>query len=874
MAINHGDKFDFAQLIELAASANASPVSKAVDYFKMTYDDSAQPWGYRIVDRVKITNAGALYQVGDLLSLGWGTQYEVGAVGESGQIKLLRAIDKGYGLFSDTMPISGAFTGGSGSGATAAWSIVQVGPNVNYDFGQGGNDYNPLRGQINQFFMVSTGKEYQVGNELTWPEWTASKIIVDAVASDGSITAWHSEDITVTGIVPENYDLMLVVTGSGYGAKFGGYPILEPKPSWRTELNRLRWYIADYINNTMLGAGRVISPEKLCCSGPWPTAGITENFEDTNFYYEDNGVAESVTLACDLPSLSPSPFEVAIVDKDVAYIAPQTYGTHMEFSICVGGSSPLQVTGSFTFNGFVAWGGTFTYNPDASLASWTPDGVDPISLVAISGNFPGAMTVTSTPVPTSPTTGGTVSIKFDINESLAPGIYTLILDVTAPADGTSQQTHTGVNFLVGFGGSVLATGTSSITVSTAEVAPAIHSFKTVKKIKLPTDLNGLAPVIYAVDYYCTNGASAGAAWRTPPYPQPTFDSAPTYKSFNLYVTTSCNGFWSAKTKPLTNPNFVTPADMPWNYIRTKTGSAGGVQVDYNPMLLGGEAPDDSSGHAQVSNSYDQSLPVEYQRELPEWKANTYFSAGFNILAADGNVWRCVRAGNSQSSVPSWAAPNNVTAGGVYYYETSADSGLMWQRVYTPDPPFTQSEHRPRCIPNWPTYWTNETESFLKPPTADSGPTRFGTYGQWVMGGDGGNPDVGWQKTNGDLFDSSLPTDLHGAMCGAFITFIAIDKIRGFPDGDTGPTSVYDVEIGCMRNGAFVSFGHFNSGNTYKVLWPVFTTDALVYLAAERMQIRALASKGSVSADINGGVAAFPNMAAFINDTAAVIDLLP
>ncbi len=874
MAISHGDKFSLSKLADLVVAANASAISKGV--VPMTYNTDAPgspPWGHRIVDHVQITNRGSGFKVGEMVSLGWETSYAIGVVDDSGGILLLRTISKGFGWYGDTIPTSLSFTGGSGSGATAEVAILQYGPYVDYDFSQSGAEFNPLRGEINNFWLINGGKNYNPGDTLNISVLPGATLVVDTVNAGGRILTWHKSASASHLIVPTNFTDMAAHGGTGEGASFGGYPILDPRPTWLTELNRMRTHLEEYIDGDLLSSGRIISPEKLCCSGPWPCSGITDNFADTNFYYEDNGVTESVTLACDLPSLSCSKFEIALVDLNVPYFPVQIYGTHMEFSILVGGSSPLAVNGSFTFSGIISQGYTYTYDNDGNLISQTPDGVDPVSLITISGTFPGTQTITNS--------GGSVSIKFDINASLDPGIYTLILDVAAPADGTYSytqvlQTHTGVNFLTGYGGSTAQTGNSSLTASAAVDTPGIHNSKAVKKIKIPGDPNSLGPFVYFVDYFCTNAVGGNTIWLTSPYPQPTFDTTPIYKKFVPYLTVSCPGFWSAKTPMLSDPNFVTPADMPWNLPRTKV--VGSYTASVNPVLLGNLAPNDASGNPQVSNSYDQAVPVEYQRELPAWKASTYFTTGFNIQASDGNVWRCVRPGLSLATVPNWGSPNLVDSTGVYLYESSPTSGLMWERVYSPDPAIAQSTHREQCIPVWPIYWAFETEDYNKPPTSTSGLTRWGAYNQWILNNqDGAVNEPSWQQygLTRDMLYGDGPADTHGLMCGAFIVSISVDKIRGFPSADFGSyTTVYDVVIGCMRGGVFVEFGHFPTGNTYQVLWPVFTTDALVYNCAQRVQVQALAIKNPGVSSGLLSAAAFPAMAAFINDTKAVIDLLP
>ncbi len=61
-----------------------------------------------------------------------------------------------------------------------------------------------------------------------------------------------------------------------------------------------------------------------------------------------------------------------------------------------------------------------------------------------------------------------------------------------------------------------------------------------------------------------------------------------------------------------------------------------------------------------------------------------------------------------------------------------------------------------------------------------------------------------------------------------------------------------------------------SGKTYSVLWPIFTSNALVYQCSERVDIQALAITGPPT---TGAGVSTPICAAHINDTAQILILL-
>jgi hypothetical protein len=151
------------------------------------------------------------------------------------------------------------------------------------------------------------------------------------------------------------------------------------------------------------------------------------------------------------------------------------------------------------------------------------------------------------------------------------------------------------------------------------------------------------------------------------------------------------------------------------------------------------------------------------------------------------------------------------------------------------------------LPPYPAYWSSETVARLKPPTGntDTERTVFGTGSQWLQ----------FQTSN--------------AMVGCWIYSVALNRL-GTPGAVSLPQSgQVAVTIGCMRNGAFVAFGTYNTGQKIQVLWPIFTSDALVYQCSERVDVQALAIQ---DVDSGWGVT-HPLCAAHILDTIALLDLI-
>ena len=498
----------------------------------------------------------------------------------------------------------------------------------------------------------------------------------------------------------------------------------------------------------------------------------------------------------------------------------------------------------------------------------------------------------------------------------------------------------------------------------------IHNTKGIKKINVPGDGIGASDGIYNVIQETTNDSS----WTNSPYPQPTFGPERIFAT-EMSITTSVAGLWTAYCQMVSSLNSVTPGNMPWNLQRTKYGSSGNATV--NPSLLG-DLADNISNVGKVSNSYDQSLPVELQAEPPGWIANRYFTAGFTIMDGNGNLQICGRSGISGATSPSWgtsdgsytvepygadprynlgwkcvqaltstgswsagasisagqtikdsngntqfSASGGITGATVPTWPTrvgsiTTDGTVQWQTRC----PFTPAIHRPQSIPVYPFYWQGnntfpttwvaatayalnatvidangntqqcttagtsaatapvwsqtlasvtsdgatlkwtlitlaaETNAFQKPPTATSGLTRWGANNQWQRNNWHGstNYDLGWQADN--------------LAFGWWIYSVSINRMI------LNPANQVSVTIGCIRNGSFVAFGTWDTGQTIQVLWPIFTSDALVYQCGERVDIQAVAiASGGARVSTGATASGYPICAAFVSDTTALLNLL-
>jgi len=398
---------------------------------------------------------------------------------------------------------------------------------------------------------------------------------------------------------------------------------------------------------------------------------------------------------------------------------------------------------------------------------------------------------------------------------------------------------------------------------------------------------------------------------------------------SLTISNGTKGFWVGSTPMANNLKIVTADQMPWNQKRTKFMVGGSVSV--NPMLLGDLAPANGRA-AQASNSYDQSLTVEGQSEPPVWAASVYFTIGFTILDSNGNLQTAQVSGLSGASAPAWPAtvgestldglivwkcavvltpvetwqpqtayafgqivvdkygnlqmaltegggtsgtkePHWGTTVGAY----TTDNGIGWKMVGRQFQ-LKPATHRLAGIPRYPVYWATETNATLKPPTSSSGLTIWGAYNQWQINYLGGptNYDAGWQQTS--------PTDTGGMAFGWWIYSLTINRTGGgevaggsaLPAQDgKGVRQEIPVVAGCMRNGSFVAFGTLQTGQTYAVMWPVFTSDPLVYQSSERVLVQAVAiSSDGTGVSTGAGLSdSNPMAATYVNDACALLDLI-
>ena len=891
-----GNKLALTDLQAVATTANGATSSTFdLTHFKdvspMFLDLSGNNYGYRNCHAFLLTAGGSGYHAGDQVKLGTTLTFTVVTVTASGAVLGLIVTGNspiapgGTGGSGGTWPSAndpspGTLTTGSGSGSGAAitFSVQQVGPTANYSF----PDYSPV-GTVTGLVVTAGGTGYSVSDSLTLaelPGWSATV----ATVSSGVITSITFTASSSPSPLPTTIAAMSAIGGHGTGAKLGGQFIVPQRPQWLTELNRLRTNLW----NVLAQETNFFSSTSSAISGPWPIPGPSPSCRNQVFWFPDTGSSVSIPITVDVGDLQ------AGCVTDVTYTSTSTFpggggtytgygsdgGTaswilygggptgHIQFGLIVGGGTSIALNGYFYVVCEFIQGGTTVQT--ATSSTFTPD-MSPTNLLTIASTLGGAtIFMEPTPRPGYGAAGtlGAVTQYFILIpvSSVSPGSYLVTIDPPSIPTQTSVTTGSGptavttiyvpsvcgasyqmtncVSYAAQAGtGYFLPSGqlVATRTDSTASLAPGIDNAKNIYTIPLSADSNGNNDMIGYLTWGTKTPEVIVAA--TPPtlgwsYTAPTYFSTAVPVWMAWTIGTLPPGLWTGDCQPISSLNLATEAMMPWNLLRTRSGATS-ANPTANPMLLGDQAPGWASS-GQIAGTYNQSLPVEQQQEPPAWAASTYFPVGFAIIDTHGNLQQCTVAGQTGSSTPTWpTSPLLVTV---------TDGAATWKLVAIWSGSFVPAQHRVPNLPRYPVYWQSETLAKLEPPTGTSGLTIWGANNQWQRNGFSGGHDPGWQQDNQAL--------------GWWIYSVSVNRIN--------PGGQIPVTIGCMRSGSFVAFATLNTGTTNQVLWPVFTSDALVYQCTARVDIQALALAGSVT---SGTTVSAPMCAAFLADVEALLGLV-
>jgi hypothetical protein len=316
-----------------------------------------------------------------------------------------------------------------------------------------------------------------------------------------------------------------------------------------------------------------------------------------------------------------------------------------------------------------------------------------------------------------------------------------------------------------------------------------------------------------------------------------------------------------------------------------------------------------------------------QTVISGWQAFQAWSVGQFITDTNNNTQQVITAGLSGGGAPAWAAALNATtadgsvvwklvllgssslsgttepAWGKNLGSVKQDGTVFWQltsAVKTIEP----AQHRANPVPRYPVYWQDESLAWLKPPVTnqESEKTIWGCGNQWCKSS---YIDIFGQTIYEGGFQEKFtygsPASTIGNQAyGWWIYSVAINRLQKYPantsDSDTGKnTGAGDsavgagntetgagqtgnrqpvaVTIGCLRNGTFVAFGTFQTGQKINVLWPIFTSDALVYQCAERVDVQAVAIGLGANGVQTGYGVTDPAAAALVTDTIKLLQFV-
>ena len=144
-----------------------------------------------------------------------------------------------------------------------------------------------------------------------------------------------------------------------------------------------------------------------------------------------------------------------------------------------------------------------------------------------------------------------------------------------------------------------------------------------------------------------------------------------------------------------------------------------------------------------------------------------------------------------------------------------------------------------------------------------GPTGGGFVGSWIY------------RVNinplGTVINGIQQLPQTGVAPTADSTFVTADNTSNTSDETGSETgSGLTCQLGCIRNGTFVSFGTFPVGPSCAALWPIFTNTPLVYVCSQRLDVQA--SFFTSNPAPWGGIG-WPILASFYNDMVGILNLI-
>ena len=286
-----------------------------------------------------------------------------------------------------------------------------------------------------------------------------------------------------------------------------------------------------------------------------------------------------------------------------------------------------------------------------------------------------------------------------------------------------------------------------------------------------------------------------------------------------------------------------------------------------------------------------------QQAVSGWVPFQALPLGFTVTDANNNQQTVTTAGKTGATAPAWgsslsatttdgtvtwtltavaagAFSNNAIAGPPVWPTvlgaTVLDYQVLWKLVTPLAETMPTAQHRysqgTTVVPRYPVYWASETVARLKAPSTgtESEKTIWGCGNQWQRNYyGGGSYDEGWNA----LQTGQLAATGSGMMGGCWVYSLAINRI-------SGASGSVAVTIGCMRSGSFVAFGTYATSEKIIVLWPIFTSDALVYQCSERVDIQVVViGRGGNGVSMGLPDVNSPVPTAVYNDTLALLGLM-
>ncbi len=661
---------------------------------------------------------------------------------------------------------------------------------------------------------------------------------------------------------------------------------------WLSCYNRLRSALQIAVNNGLYtGTGReLIFPWQLSVSGGltddgytgWPCQSPSSLYNDLWFYFADTGGTVSVTASAAVTNGSYTWFRT---DKCRAYnavyynggqppdssvpalsgITPTAFPVSLLSEIMIGGNQAVTVSGTFTIAAQLFQGGTYS----SSGVLITSDGTDPAALASVDASafLPGA-------VFTKATVGASVIFTCTYSGTVNPGRYGVTITGAVGGDdyyygfsGGWVSPSRALLLQGSFYAGLSASGTISVTNSTAVTTNGIHGTKAVKKIRLPyfnattglpfgcfwvsaatTETDNLYGDSYSYSY---PGPYRVWRWQFDPFPQPTFDGYALVGPTDTTFTATTTGYWFGQTPPINSGGMDGLNQyMQWNHFHVN--AAGNVDST-TPIPYTG-------GHSVIGSTAQQAYNVaaaEWERQLMpcQWVALTYYTKGFQIQDSNGNLQTVTLAGRSGSTAPNWATSLLGVTVEPDYHGVGTQNGVQWQLTAAPRPIPAPATAKRFSLARYPFAWYNDltiSDAALKARMVPD-MTQVGyTTGTLLA-----NKSVaGWW-----IYRVYIHRFGQANAQGAIVN-------PGAPAYPPIP-----ITIGCMRSGSFVSFGTFNTGDIVNAMWPVFTNDALVYQCAERVDIQATILTCGLGYSTWGN-AGYPIMRAYWQDLTTILNLIP